>query len=157
MFFTVLAQANPPQIPMSTLFWLGVITLGVIALLGGIFITKYFNLWIQAFLTHANVSIVDLVGMSFRKVNPNIIVRSKIMAYQAGLSEKDGVTTRSLEAHYLAGGNVPNVVRALIAANRADIPLSYKRAAAIDLAGRNVLEAVQTRVNPKVIDCPDPT
>src|SRR5208337_3805330 len=62
-----------------------------------------------------------------------------------------------LEAHYLAGGNVPNVVRALIAANRADIPLSYKRAAAIDLAGRNVLEAVQTSVNPKVIPCPDPT
>ena len=79
------------------------------------------------------------------------------MAIQAGLTEKDGVTTRSLEAHYLAGGNVPNVVRALIAANRADIPLSYKRAAAIDLAGRNVLEAVQTSVNPKVIDCPDPT
>ena len=95
--------------------------------------------------------------MSLRKVNPNIIVRSKIMAIQAGLSEKDGVTTRSLEAHYLAGGNVPNVVRALIAANRADIPLSYKRAAAIDLAGRNVLDAVQTSVNPKVIDCPDPT
>ena len=94
--------------------------------------------------------------MSFRKVNPNIIVRSKIMAYQAGLSEKDGMTTRALEAHYLAGGNVPNVVRALIAANRADIPLSYKRAAAIDLAGRNVLEAVQTSVNPKVIPCPDP-
>ena len=67
------------------------------------------------------------------------------------------MTTRSLEAHYLAGGNVPNVVRALIAANRADIPLSYKRAAAIDLAGRNVLEAVQTSVNPKVIPCPDPT
>ena len=66
------------------------------------------------------------------------------------------MTTQSLEAHYLAGGNVPNVVRALIAANRADIPLSYKRAAAIDLAGRNVLEAVQTSVNPKVIPCPDP-
>ena len=67
------------------------------------------------------------------------------------------MTTKSLEAHYLAGGNVPNVVRALIAANRADIPLSYKRAAAIDLAGRNVLEAVQTSVNPKVIPCPDPS
>jgi uncharacterized protein YqfA (UPF0365 family) len=79
------------------------------------------------------------------------------MAFQAGLAEKDGVTTKSLEAHYLAGGNVPNVVRALIAANRADIPLSYKRAAAIDLAGRNVLEAVQTSVNPKVIPCPDPS
>jgi len=157
MLITLLAQANPPGVPMSTLFWLGVITLGVIALLGGIFVTKYFNLWIQALMTRANISIVELVGMSFRKVNPNIIVRSKIMAYQAGLSEKDGLTTRSLEAHYLAGGNVPNVVRALIAANRADIPLSYKRAAAIDLAGRNVLEAVQTSVNPKVIPCPDPS
>ena len=117
---------------------------------------KYFNLWIQSKTTGANVGLWDLVGMTFRKVNPNIIVRSKIMAIQAGLTEKDGVSTRSLEAHYLAGGNVPNVVRALIAANRADIPLSYKRAAAIDLAGRNVLDAVQTSVNPKVIDCPDP-
>lgn len=156
MIDAMLAQANPQGVPMSTLFWLGVIALGVVALLGGIFVTKYFNLWIQALMTRANISIVELVGMSFRKVNPNIIVRSKIMAYQAGLSEKDGLTTRSLEAHYLAGGNVPNVVRALIAANRADIPLSYKRAAAIDLAGRNVLEAVQTSVNPKVIPCPDP-
>src|SRR4051812_22702148 len=118
---------------------------------------KYFNLWIQSKTTGANVGLMDLVGMTFRKVNPNIIVRSKIMAIQAGLTEKDGVSTRSLEAHYLAGGNVPNVVRALIAANRADIPLSYKRAAAIDLAGRNVLDAVQTSVNPKVIDCPDPS
>ncbi|MDG3002992.1 flotillin-like protein FloA [Paludisphaera mucosa] len=153
----ILAQANPPGMPIPALFWLGVVTLGVIALLGGLFITKYFNLWIQAFLTHANVSIVDLVGMSFRKVNPNIIVRSKIMAYQAGLTEKDGLSTRALESHYLAGGNVPNVIRALIAANRADIPLSYKQATAIDLAGRNVLEAVQTSVNPKVIPCPDPS
>jgi uncharacterized protein YqfA (UPF0365 family) len=118
---------------------------------------KYFNLWIQAKTTDARVGLLELVFMTFRKVNPNIIVRSKIMAIQAGLTEKDGVTTKSLEAHYLAGGNVPNVVRALIAANRADIPLSYKRAAAIDLAGRNVLDAVQTSVNPKVIDCPDPT
>ena len=130
--------------------------IGFFALIASIFLAKYFNLWIQAKMTLANVTIWELVGMSFRKVNPNIIVRSKIMAYQAGLSEKDGMTTRTLEAHYLAGGNVPNVVRALIAANRADIPLSYKRAAAIDLAGRNVLEAVQTSVNPKVIPCPDP-
>ncbi len=133
-----------------------IIAIGLIALMFCIFLAKYFNLWVQAKMTQANVSIWDLVGMTFRKVNPNIIVRSKIMAYQSGLSEKDGVTTRALEAHYLAGGNVPNVVRALIAANRADIPLSYKRAAAIDLAGRNVLEAVQTSVNPKVIPCPDP-
>jgi uncharacterized protein YqfA (UPF0365 family) len=135
-------------------------SLAVIGFLGLIIVllmAKYFNLWIQAKFSEARVTLIELVGMSLRKVNPNIIVRSKIMAVQAGLSEKDGVTTRSLEAHYLAGGNVPNVVRALIAANRADIPLSYKRAAAIDLAGRNVLDAVQTSVNPKVIDCPDPT
>ncbi|MEO6810970.1 MAG: flotillin-like protein FloA [Isosphaeraceae bacterium] len=118
---------------------------------------KYFNLWIQAKTTHASIGLPELIGMTFRKVNPNIIVRSKIMAIQAGMTEKDGVTTRALEAHYLAGGNVPNVIRALIAANRADIPLSLKRAMAIDLAGRNVLDAVQTSVNPKVIDCPDPS
>src|SRR5204863_158601 len=82
---------------------------------------KYFNLWIQAKTTHANVGLPELIGMTFRKVNPNIIVRSKIMAVQAGMTEKDGITTRALEAHYLAGGNVPNVVRSLIAAHRADI------------------------------------
>jgi uncharacterized protein YqfA (UPF0365 family) len=131
--------------------------IGFFLLISFVLLAKYFNLWVQAKFSEAKVTLIELVGMSLRKVNPNIIVRSKIMAIQAGLSEKDGITTRSLEAHYLAGGNVPNVVRALIAANRADIPLSYKRAAAIDLAGRNVLDAVQTSVNPKVIDCPDPT
>src|ERR1700722_1490329 len=150
----LLAQMNPN--PWTTYVWLMMGAIGFFALIASIFLAKYFNLWIQAKMTLANVTIWELVGMSFRKVNPNIIVRSKIMAYQAGLSEKDGMTTRALEAHYLAGGNVPNVVRALIAANRADIPLSYKRAAAIDLAGRNVLEAVQTSVNPKVIPCPAP-
>ena len=131
--------------------------IGFFLLVAVVLLAKYFNLWIQAMFSEAKVTLRDLVGMSLRKVNPNIIVRSKIMAIQAGLSEKDGVTTRSLEAHYLAGGNVPNVVRALIAANRADIPLSYKRAAAIDLAGRNVLDAkVQTSVNPKVIELPGP-
>ncbi len=134
-----------------------IVVIALISLLGFILFAKFFNLWLQAKVSEANVGMFDLVMMSFRKVNPNIIVRSKIMAIQAGLTEKDGLTTQGLEAHYLAGGNVPNVVRALIAATRADIPLSYKRAAAIDLAGRNVLDAVQTSVNPKVIDCPDPT
>ena len=145
----VFAQGNSN--PWSTYVVVMLSGIAFFALILCIFLAKYFNLWIQARMTEAKVTIWELVGMSFRKVNPNIIVRSKIMAYQAGLSEKDGMTTRALEAHYLAGGNVPNVVRALIAANRADIPLSYKRAAAIDLAGRNVLEAVQTSVNPKVI------
>ncbi len=154
----LLAQAaggNEPEKFTMLLIIGGVVVLVAFVLF--VLFAKYFNLWIQAKTTQANIGLLDLVGMTFRKVNPNIMVRSKIMAIQAGLSEKDGVSTRGLEAHYLAGGNVPNVVRALIAANRADIPLSWKRAAAIDLAGRNVLEAIQTSVNPKVIDCPDPS
>jgi uncharacterized protein YqfA (UPF0365 family) len=155
MFDPIVAQAPFSSSQLVVFAILAVIVFfGLIAV---VLMAKYFNLWIQAKFSEAKVTLIELVGMSLRKVNPNIIVRSKIMAIQAGLSEKDGITTRSLEAHYLAGGNVPNVVRALIAANRADIPLSYKRAAAIDLAGRNVLDAVQTSVNPKVIDCPDPT
>lgn len=117
---------------------------------------KFFGLWIQSVTTGAGVGIFDMLGMTFRKVNPSIIVRSKIMAVQAGLDEKStGITSRSLEAHYLAGGNVPLVIRAMIAAMKAKtIQLDYKLATAIDLAGRNVLEAVQTSVYPKVIDCP---
>src|SRR4051812_17483400 len=155
MMPALLAQAQTSGTQVLVMAFIAVIVLVLLLLF--VLVAKYFNLWIQAKFSEARVSLIDLIGMSLRKVNPNIIVRSKIMAIQAGLSEKDGVTTRSLEAHYLAGGNVPNVVRALIAANRADIPLSYKRAAAIDLAGRNVLEAVQTSVNPKVIPCPDPS
>ncbi len=92
--------------------------------------------------------------MTFRKVNPTVIVRSKIMAVQAGLGEDTGVTSKALEAHYMAGGRVPLVIRAIIAASKAKIKLSYKLATAIDLAGRDVLEAVKTSVYPKVIDCP---
>ena len=96
--------------------------------------------------------------MTFRKVNPAVIVRSKIMAIQAGLGETDeGITTKALEAHYLAGGNVPLVIKAIIAAHKAKFDLTFKKAAAIDLAGRDVLEAVQTSVYPKVIDCPPRT
>lgn len=133
------------------------IFIAFVALFGFIIFAKYFQLWIQAATSGADVKLRDLIFMTFRKVNPQIIVRSKIMAVQAGLTDRDGLTTRSLESHYLAGGNVPNVVRALIAATRAEIPLNWRRATAIDLAGRNVLEAIQTSVNPKVIDCPDPT
>jgi uncharacterized protein YqfA (UPF0365 family) len=105
----------------------------------------------------ADVSLVSLIRMHFTKVNPNVIVQAKVMAAQAGLniSRKDGISTRRLEAHYLAGGNVMNVIHAIIAAHRAEIPLDFDQAAAIDLAGRDVLDAVQTSVYPKVIDCPD--
>ena len=104
-------------------------------------------------MTRARIGPIHIVAMSLRKVNPAMIVDSKITAVQAGLSE---IRTSAIEAHYLAGGNVQRVVRSLIAANRANIELNWDTAAAIDLAGRNVLEAVQTSVNPKVIDCPDP-
>ena len=118
---------------------------------------RYFRLWIQSKTTGAGISILDLVGMTFRKVRPAVIVRSKVMAVQAGLSEKTGITSQTLEAHYLAGGNVPLVIRAIIAAHKAKIvELDFKLATAIDLAGRDVLDAVQTSVYPKVIDCPDP-
>src|SRR5262249_61655976 len=100
----------------------------------------------------------SLVGMSLRKVDARVIVQAKIMALQAGVGTDPhtGITTRRLEAHYLAGGDVPRVIRAIIAAQRADIDLDFDRAAAIDLAGRDVLDAVQTSVSPKGIDCPDP-
>ncbi len=119
---------------------------------------RFFRLWIQALSSRANIGILDLLAMTFRKVNPSIIVQSKIMAVQAGLGDDTGITTKALEAHYLARGNVPRVIRALIAARKAKtIDLSFKLATAIDLAGRDVLEAVQTSVNPKVIDCPPRT
>jgi uncharacterized protein YqfA (UPF0365 family) len=122
--------------------------------IAAIFCLNLFRWWIQAFFTRANVSFWDLVGMTFRKVKPSVIVPTKIMAVQAGLDDPE-ITTKALEAHYLAGGNVALVIRALIAANKAKtIKLSYREATAIDLAGRNVLEAVQTSVYPRVIDCP---
>lgn len=114
---------------------------------------NYFRLWVQSWLTGAGITIWDLIGMTFRKVNKDVIVKSKIMAVQAGLP--DEISSKALEAHYLSGGNVPLVIRALIAANKAKIiKLSFREATAIDLAGRDVLKAVQTSVYPMVIDCP---
>ena len=115
---------------------------------------SYFRWWIQSFLTGAGVTIWDLLGMTFRKVNAAVIVKTKIMSITAGIDASD-ISTKALEAHYLAGGNVPLVIRALVAAHKAKtIELTFREATAIDLAGRNVLEAVQTSVYPKVIDCP---
>lgn len=126
--------------------------------IGGLVALIYGPIWFQAYMSNAHVSFMQLVFMSLRQVSPRTIVQARIMALQAGIGNNpdDRITTRRLEAHYLAGGNVPLVTRALIAAHRADLDLDFDRAAAIDLAGRNVLEAVQTSVNPKVIDCPDP-
>src|SRR5262245_8133753 len=158
----------PTDSAMPALLAQGLADLGpIIAIAAAVFIlffmlivvavfANYFWFWIQSFLTGAGITIWDLIGMTFRKVNKDVIVKSKIMAVQAGLGEEDeGITSKALEAHALAGGNVPLVIRSLIAAAKAKIiRLSFREATAIDLAGRNVLEAVQTSVYPKVIDCP---
>jgi uncharacterized protein YqfA (UPF0365 family) len=132
----------------------GIIVVIIILLFILVIFARFFRWWMQSWMTGAGIGILDLLGMTFRKVNPDVIVRSKIMAVQAGIGDNQGVTSKGLEAHYLAGGNVPLVIRSLIAAAKAKLDLDFKLAAAIDLAGRNILEAVQTSVNPKVIDCP---
>jgi uncharacterized protein YqfA (UPF0365 family) len=109
-------------------------------------------------MSTADVTFLSLIGMSFRQVNASVIVNAKIMGRQAGLNidRHGGMSTARLEAHFLAGGDVMNVVRAIIAADRAGMKLDFDRAAAIDLAGRDVFDAVRTSVSPKVIDCPEP-
>lgn len=145
-------------VPASLAWAIAIILLVLILLVFVIVAAAYGNLWFQAYMSNAQVGLLRLVAMGFRQVNARTIVQSKIMAMQAGIGNDPsaGITTQRLEAHYLAGGNVPGVIRAIIAAHRADIDLDFDRAAAIDLAGRDVLDAVQTSVSPKVIDCPDP-
>ena len=155
---TLLAQEPTPWAEWGLWVILGGVVLILFAVLLAVIVLLYGGLWFQAYMSSANVSILSLIGMSFRRVNARVILQAKIMAVQAGLGREreTGITTGRLEAHYLAGGSVPKVISALIAAHRADIPLNFDQAAAIDLAGRDVLEAVQTSVYPKVIDCPDP-
>ena len=119
---------------------------------------RYGALWFQAYMSGADVSVMSLVGMGLRRVQPSMIVTAMIMDTQAGLNrDRDQrMSTARLEAHFLAGGDVMHVMRAIIAADRAGIALDFDQAAAIDLAGRDVLDAVRTSVSPKVIDCPDP-
>jgi uncharacterized protein YqfA (UPF0365 family) len=145
---TILAQTDPTKVVMVAIF----VVVILVAIVFFMLFLKFFRLWLQARLSRADVKFSELIGMWLRRVDTRTIVLSKITAIQAGLT----LTTTDLESHYLAGGRVPNVVRALVAANRANIDLSLKTATAIDLAGRDILEAVQTSVNPKVIDCPDP-
>jgi len=132
------------------LFTLVLIFAGIILL----FVLFYFvpvGLWFQARFSGVRVKLIrDLAMMRLRKVPPGIIVEQLIVATKAGLN----VTTQDLETHYLAGGNVRSVVKALISADKANIKLDFKKATAIDLAGRDVFEAVQISVNPKVIDTP---
>ena len=136
----------------------GCIAAALFVLLLGAVVFFYGALWLQAYLTGADVRVASLVGMSFRQVKPGMIVAAKIMVRQAGLNiDRDrGMSTEHLEAHFLAGGDVMRVVRAIIVAHRAGIDMDFDRAAAMDLAGRDVLDAVRTSVSPKVIDCPAP-
>src|SRR3954462_14474987 len=128
----------------------------LIMIFGGIilfFIFLYFvpvNLWITALFSGVKVGLFELIFMRIRKVPPRIVVDSLITATKAGLH----ISSNELETHFLAGGNVPNVIRALISADKANISLSFKQATAIDLAGRDVFQAVQISVNPKVITTP---
>lgn len=143
-------------------FALGGATIGLLVLIlliiviAAIVLVNFGGLWFRAYMCRANVSLLSLIGMSLRGVDAREIVECKIMAVQAGLGPErtTGITTGRLEGLYLAGGNVRRVIQAVIAARRAGINLSFDRAAAIDLAGRDVLEAVRTSVHPKVIDCP---
>ena len=130
-----------------------IVFLAVVGLTFFGFFAKYFNLWLRAFVSRAKIGPLSLVFMALRKVNPVAIVDAKVMAVQAGLAD---ITTEAMEAHYLAGGNIRRVVQAMIAAHRANIELNWATASAIDLAGRDIVEAVHTSVDPKVIDCPDP-
>jgi uncharacterized protein YqfA (UPF0365 family) len=146
--FALLAQEGRP-VDVGTIV---LIVVGFIVFILVMIFLYFFKVWIRALASGARVTIGSLVGMKLRKVPPLVIVDAKIMAVKAGID----VSTNDLETHYLAGGNVNKVIRALIAADKANIELVFKRAAAIDLAGRDVLEAVQTSVNPRVIDAPNP-
>jgi len=129
------------------------VAIGIVAL-GFLFLfLKFFGLWFRSLLSGAPVGMGKLIGMWLRHVKPSVIVDARIMLSKAGID----VETDMLETHFLARGDVAKVSQALVAANKASIPLPFQRAAAIDLAGRDVLEAVKTSVNPKVIDCPDPS
>lgn len=132
------------------LIFFGVIALIILIAIMVLFTFVPVGLWISALAAGVKVGIGTLVGMRLRRVSPRRVIDPLIKAHKAGLS----LTTNQLESHYLAGGNVDRVVDAIIAAQRADINLPFERGAAIDLAGRDVLEAVQMSVNPKVIETP---
>jgi uncharacterized protein YqfA (UPF0365 family) len=132
---------------------IGVYIFIIVAAIAGLWILLYFipiGMWFSALLSGVRVSLIQLIFMRWRKVPPSVIVKAMINSTKAGLS----LSRDQLEAHYLAGGNVINVVNALISADKANIPLDFNSATAIDLAGRDVFQAVQMSVNPKVIDTP---
>jgi uncharacterized protein YqfA (UPF0365 family) len=140
----ILAEWSAPVVIVTI-----VVLFALLIVFGVLF--QFLGLYVRALVSGARVSLIDLVGMKLRKVPATAIVNSRIQAIRAGLD----VSTQ-MESHVLAGGDVYRVINAMIAANKANIPLDWKTATAIDLAGRDILEAVQTSVNPKVIDVPNP-
>ena len=144
-----LILAQMPKTGGWTIVW---VVLGLVLLVAIVVIMQFFRLWLQAFMSNADVSMAELIGMRLRKVDAATIVLAKIQLVKAGIH---GISTNDLESHYLAGGRVPNVSRAMIAANRAVIDLDWKKSCAIDLAGRDIIDAVRTSVDPKVIDVPN--
>src|SRR5262249_4873130 len=141
---------------MDTLYLVGIAVLALFAFVLAIILFNFFGLWLRARIANAPVSLGKMIGMRLRKVPVGFIVDNRITAVKAGLD----VRSDPLEAHFLAGGSVDQVVLALIAADKAGISLDFNRACAIDLAtkgtGKTRLEAVRTRINPKVIDAPNP-
>lgn len=132
--------------------WLigGVVLALIVLLVFFAVIFQFLGLYVRALVSGARVSMLELIGMRLRRVNSNVIVNARIQAMRAGLQ----MSQAEMESHVLAGGDVQRVIAAMIAANKANIDLTWKTATAIDLAGRDILEAVQTSVNPKVIDVP---
>lgn len=127
------------------------ILLAVLAIILLSILGKFLSLWFQAFVSGTPIPLFNIIGMSLRKIPPRVIVQARINLFKAGLKT---ITVSDLETHYMAGGSVTDVVSAMIAADKANIPLDWRRATAINLAGRNIKDAVRTSVDPKVIDCP---
>jgi len=151
----MLAQAGAESMSFAAVLLISLaVILGLILIVFALIFATVARLWFRAWMSGASIGPVHLVVMKLKRINPEVIVDCRINAVQAGLA--DEMSTEAMESHMLAGGRVPLVVRAMIAAHRAQIELDWNTAAAIDLAGRNVLEAVQTSVRTKVIDCPDP-
>jgi uncharacterized protein YqfA (UPF0365 family) len=136
---------------ISIEFYFVVVVLAIIVIIILSIMGKFLGLWFQAFVSGTPIPLFNIIGISLRKIPTRVIVNARINLYKAGLKD---VTVSDLETHFMAGGHVQNVVEAMIAADKANIALDWRRATAIDLAGRDIKAAVQTSVNPRVIDCP---
>lgn len=128
-----------------------IIMLAILAIVLLSILGKFISLWFQAFVSGTPIPLFNIIGMSLRKIPPRIIVNARINSCKAGLK---GISVDDLETHFLAGGHIQEVIQAMIAADKANIPLDWRRATAIDLAGRNIRKAIETSVNPEVIDSP---